>query len=93
MEEMDEYEDVLVTLMLAVEQERLRPSKRKRYTEVIRESAKAIGKRMKHVNVSGVLIGISLSSNPLASLNKVVSEYSKVIEQIQENGYAVLSAN
>lgn len=88
--DMDEYEDVLTTLLIACELERLAKYKKKNYNQVIIKTTNLILKRVKFNNIAGVLVGIKTHSNPLWALNKVVTEYSKIIEQIQKNGFAVL---
>ncbi|WAX14172.1 hypothetical protein ECO319P1_00013 [Escherichia phage ECO319P1] len=90
---MQEYEDALVTMQLAVTAEQINARMDKRMSKPNRALTACINEVLKRITsdqVRRVMIGISFQGQPVAGLTKTVREYLEVKAKIERDGYVIL---
>lgn len=90
---MQEYEDALVTMQLAVTAEQINARLDKRMSKPNRALTACINEVLKRITsdqVRRVMIGISFQGQPVAGLTKTVREYLEVKAKIERDGFVIL---
>lgn len=90
---MQEYEDALVTMQLAVAAEEVNARIDRRMSKPNRALTACINvvlKRITSDQVKRVMIGISFQRQSVAGLTKTVREYMEVKAKIERDGFVIL---
>ncbi|QQG33721.1 hypothetical protein PQC34_gp013 [Cronobacter phage A24] len=90
---MQEYEDALVTMQLAVAAEEVNARIERRMSKPNRVLTACINEVLKRITsdpVKRVMVGISFQRQPVAGLTKTVREYLEVKAKIERDGFVIL---
>lgn len=90
MDSIAEYEDALVTMQLAVAQERLEKGQKAKPNLRLRNCINMMACRLKEQKVLLVCKGIARQAQPVAALTKTVREYQAIRRELQEKGHVIL---
>lgn len=91
---LEQYEDALETMLLAMLMEEVLAKKDKRKPRVkqvlVGCAARLLNTWVTDHQVIGVVMGIAQYSSPKAALVRTISEYNIVMRQLEEQGHVVL---